>query len=193
MTAGRGIVHAEMPKSEEVEGFQLWVNLKSSDKMCNPAYQEKSNSQLPKAYKEGVQVTIIAGESLGVVSEIRTRTPAYYLDISMEQNSNLLQNIPIGWNSYIYVLNGSVEISNKIVGQFQAAVLTNRENKVLINSLAQSRLLLLAGEPIGETVVNYGPFVMNTQREIQQCLDDYRSGRNGFEGARTWQPRYITN
>ena len=95
MTAGRGIVHCEMPNSDEVEGFQLWVNLKAADKMCEPAYQEKSNSQLPKASKEGVQVTIIAGESLGIVSEIITRTPAYYLDITMERSSNLLQNLPI--------------------------------------------------------------------------------------------------
>lgn len=193
MTAGRGIVHAEMPSSEEIEAFQLWVNLKASDKMCEPAYQEKSNSQLPKASKDGVEVTIIAGESLGVVSEIITRTPAYYLDIRMQANSSILQNIPMGWNSYLFVLNGEIEIEGTKVRPLKAAVLTVNAGKVVVSSNVESRLVLLAGEPIGEPIVNYGPFVMNTEEEIQRTIDDYRTGRNGFEGARNWQPRFIKN
>lgn len=193
MTAGRGIVHAEMPNSDRVEAFQLWVNLKSADKMCEPGYQEKKNSELPKAHRDGVEVTVIAGESLGVTSEIITRTPAYYLDIKMQPNSSLLQAVPVGWNSYIYVLSGEIQIEGTVVLPFNAGILTKNQPNVVISSNTESRLLFLAGEPIGENIVNYGPFVMTTQNEIQTAINDYRSERNGFEGAQSWQPRFITN
>jgi quercetin 2,3-dioxygenase len=193
MTAGRGIVHVEMPSSDEVEGFQIWVNLKSSDKLCDPSYQEKSALTIPKASKDGVEVTIIAGESLGKVSEIHTKTPAYLLDINLQINSSLLQHIPPGWNIFVYVIQGKIEIEGVEVDTGHAAVLTESQPDLIISSNLESRVLLLAGEPIGENIVSHGPFVMNTGKEIKKCIDDYMNGKNGFEGAINWEPRYITN
>lgn len=96
MTAGRGIVHAEMPGTHRMEGLQLWVNLRAADKMCNPVYQEKTNSELKKASSEGVEVTILAGESLGARSETVTKTPAYYLDVQMNPGTQFVQRVENG-------------------------------------------------------------------------------------------------
>ena len=93
----------------------------------------------------------------------------------------------------MFVLSGEIEIEGTKVRPLKAAVLTVNAGKVVVSSNVESRLVLLAGEPIGEPIVNYGPFVMNTEEEIQRTIDDYRTGRNGFEGARNWQPRFIKN
>jgi redox-sensitive bicupin YhaK (pirin superfamily) len=192
MTAGRGIVHVEMPQTDEVEGFQLWVNLKSSEKMCEPAYQEMKNETISKVLAEGVKVTIIAGNALGVVSPTRTRTPVIYLDVELQDSVEFEQDIERGWNSFIYVFEGAVRIGQQRVGTKKAAVLTTEQEKAVFKAEGNARFLLLAGRPIGETVVNHGPFVMNTQKEIQKCIHDYTRGVNGFEGAVGWEPRYIT-
>ncbi|KAJ8297493.1 hypothetical protein KUTeg_024024 [Tegillarca granosa] len=128
MTAGRGIVHCEMPYGDEVShGLQLWVNLAKKDKMIQPAYQELLDKDIPRTTKDGVTVKVIAGESFG---------------IQMEPGSKLFQPIPTGWTSFIYILAGTAV---------------------------------------------FGPFVMNTQEEIQQAMVDFRSGKNGFENANKWQ------
>lgn len=189
MTAGRGIVHAEMPGTPKMEGLQLWVNLKSSDKLCQPSYQEKTASEIPKASRDGVEVTIIAGESLGVRSETVTRTPAYFLDFKMQAGSSLAQNINNGWNSYMYMLEGKVRVSGRELKQGEVAVFDKNGNSVDVQCIERCRFVLLAGEPIGESIVQYGPFVMNENREIQEAMQDYRMGRNGFEGASMWRSR----
>jgi quercetin 2,3-dioxygenase len=189
MTAGRGIVHAEMPGTNRMEGLQLWVNLSSRDKMCEPDYQEKKSSEIVTASKDGVEVRIIAGESLGQRSETVTRTPAFYLDIKMNTGAELVQNVPSGWNSFIYLLSGKVAIGNKEVKSNQAAVLSVEGNTVIIKALEHSRLALLAGRPIGEKIVQYGPFVMNENVQINEAMRDYSAGINGFEGSRNWNSR----
>ncbi|XP_066510489.1 pirin-like isoform X2 [Hoplias malabaricus] len=109
MTAGRGVVHAEMPMSDEpIHGLQLWVNLRKADKMVEPQYQELKNQQIPKPSKDGVTVTIISGESLGVKSKVYTRTPTIYLDFRLKQGSKYVQPVPSGWTAFIYTLSGSV-------------------------------------------------------------------------------------
>ena len=189
MTAGRGIVHAEMPSTDRMEGLQLWVNLRSSDKMCEASYQEKTNQQLAKARKQGVEVTIIAGECLGVRAETVTRTPAYFLDISMQAGSDLQQNVTVGWNSYVYVISGRIRVGETEVRANQAAVLSVDGAAVLFNAVENSRFAFLAGQPIGEKIVQHGPFVMNQDSQINEAMRDYQSGRNGFEGAGGWRSR----
>ena len=192
MTAGKGIVHVEMPHSNEVEGLQLWVNLKSSDKMCQPYYQDMKNETMSKVNTDQVQVTVIAGQSMGVSSPTITKTPAYYLDISLKDQAEYIQSFVQGWNSLVYVLEGGVRIGSQRVLKGKAAVLTTQELECRFEGLGNSRFILLAGEPIGEAVAQYGPFVMNTQSEIQKTLQDYNKGKNGFEGALGWEPRFLT-
>ncbi|CAH1267727.1 Hypp3782 [Branchiostoma lanceolatum] len=111
MTAGRGIVHCEMPGDEtESHGLQLWINLKKADKMMEPAYQELLSKDIPKPSKDGVTVAVIAGESLGVKSKVYTRTPTMYLDFKLEPRAKYTQAVPKGWNGFVYVLSGHVHL-----------------------------------------------------------------------------------
>ncbi|XP_056591313.1 pirin isoform X2 [Triplophysa dalaica] len=109
MTAGRGVIHAEMPVSDgRIHGIQLWVNLKSADKMVEPQYQELKGKDIPKPSKDGVTVTVISGEALGVKSKIYTRTPTIYLDFKLKGGAKHMQPVPKGWTAFIYTLAGSV-------------------------------------------------------------------------------------
>ncbi|XP_022523890.2 pirin isoform X2 [Astyanax mexicanus] len=109
MTAGRGVVHAEMPQSEEpICGLQLWVNLRKADKMVEPQYQELKSKQIPKPSKDGVTVAVISGEALGVKSKIYTRTPTTFLDFRLSEGAKHVQPISSGWTAFIYTLSGSV-------------------------------------------------------------------------------------
>ncbi|XP_028836505.1 pirin isoform X5 [Denticeps clupeoides] len=111
MTAGRGVVHAEMPVSDQpAYGLQLWVNLKKADKMVEPQYQELKSSQVPKPSKDGVTVAVISGEALGVKSKIYTRTPTLYLDFKLQSGAKHVQPVPAGWTSFLYTLNGTVHV-----------------------------------------------------------------------------------
>lgn len=192
MTAGRGIVHVEMPHSDEVEGLQLWVNLRSSEKMCQPYYQDMKNETMSKVLNDDVQVTIIAGQALGVSSPTITKTPATYLDVTIKSGSSYTQQFTAGWNTLIYVLEGEIKIGQQRVSKQRAAILTAEETNCNFEGVTKSRFIILSGEPIRETVSHYGPFVMNTQSEIQKTLRDYSQGQNGFEGAIGWEPRYLT-
>ncbi|XP_072470418.1 pirin isoform X2 [Notamacropus eugenii] len=111
MTAGRGILHAEMPCSEEiVHGLQLWVNLRSSEKMVEPHYQGLKSKEIPKPSKNGVTVSVISGEALGVKSKIFTRTPTLYLEFKLDQGAKHSQPVPEGWTAFIYTVSGNVYI-----------------------------------------------------------------------------------
>lgn len=191
MTAGRGIMHAEGPKDGPLEGIQLWVNLRSNLKMCEPAYQHILSETIAIARGDGSLVKIIAGQALGISSPTITRTPAYYLDIDLQANKDFHQTIPSGWNSLIFMLNGSVTIEGTQLSKGQCGVLDQAGEDVFIHSDNDSRLILLAGEPLNEPIVQHGPFVMNTQAEIQQAINDFRHGRNGFEGADTWESTIV--
>lgn len=189
MTAGRGILHAEMPSTDKMEGIQLWVNLKASDKMCEAAYQEKTSEEILKTTGNGVTVTIIAGESLGAKAETVTKTPAFFLDILMQTGSELVQQVNEGWNSFIYVISGKVRVGPTEISTNQAAILTKEEGTVLFNSLENCRFIFLAGCPIGEKIVQHGPFVMNNENQIHEAMRDFQNGTNGFEGAHNWRSR----
>jgi len=189
MTAGRGIMHSEMPGNEPTRGLQLWVNLKSTDKMVEPEYQELVSNDIPIAEKNGVKVKVIAGESFGVKSEVRTRTPTYYLDFELAENSEeTVQEVPEGWTTFVYVLEGKVDFSGKTVKAHHTAVFGGGDCINFSNAdTGTSRFVMISGEPIGEPIVQHGPFVMNTEEEIEQAITDYQRGQNGFEKVRTWR------
>ncbi|XP_007431933.1 pirin [Python bivittatus] len=199
MTAGRGIVHAEMPCSEEpAHGLQLWINLRSSDKMIEPQYQELKNEEIPKPSQNGVTVSVISGEALAVKAKVYTHTPTLYLDFKLIKGAKHTQPIPKGWTAFIYTLSGSVYIGPAIIQQkvepHNTAVLSDGDCVQLENKdPAVSHFVLVAGEPIKETVIQHGPFVMNTQDEILQAIDDFKNARNGFERATTWKSKIGTN
>jgi len=193
MTAGKGIVHAEMPGSYEEEsvGFQLWINLASKDKFCNPEYQEIPREKVPIAKNENVTVKVIAGESLGMKGPIFARTPALYLDVEMGPNATFEQNIPKEWNAFGYVYKGEAFFGGKQtkVGKNTTVILKKDDNDTLIVETKgeSAKFILIAGLPMNESVVSYGPFVLSTEKQLTQTFEDYQFGKNGFENAPGWQ------
>ncbi|MDO8774727.1 MAG: pirin family protein [Burkholderiaceae bacterium] len=185
MTAGKGVIHSEIPQQEEgvMEGFQLWLNLHSSEKMNAPWYRDFQNVTLPKLQTEqGVDVTVIAGTSHGVKGAVtREITQPLYLDVHMPQGSRFAQKLPADHNAFIYVYRGEVTISGHPVPRQRMAILVNNAETdgVVIESSADSKLILVSGKPLKQPIVQYGPFVMNTQQEIYQALSDFRDGHLG--------------
>jgi len=192
MTAGKGIVHSEMPLgSGDSHGLQLWVNLYSKDKMCDPAYQELQAEEITTVRKDGITAIVIAGEAFGVESKVTTRTPIHYLHFIMEANTVLQQKIPVDWTAFIYVLSGRVKVkddgSQFIEAHNTVALTVSGDGVSVIAGDQGSSFVLISGKPIGEPVVQHGPFVMNTQKEILEAFDDYHNGKNGFERAPGWE------
>ena len=185
MTAGKGIIHSEMPEQEKglLAGFQLWVNLPAKQKMVPPKYQEKTSEEINNEVRSnGTKLKIIAGTSnqgtKGVIDN-ETINPIYW-DIEMPLNADLEETIPQGHNAFIYLIEGELLIGNsaKSVSKGQLAVLDDGSS-VAIKAKQASRFLIIAGKPIGEPVERAGPFVMNTKQEIQQAFNDYQSGKFG--------------
>ncbi|XP_061608725.1 pirin isoform X8 [Phyllopteryx taeniolatus] len=195
MTAGRGVVHAEMPMSEEpLVGLQLWVNLSRQNKMVEPAYQELRSSEIPKPTQGGVTVAVISGEALGAKAKVFTRTSTMYLDFALRTGAQHVQPVPSGWTAFIYTLSGTIDVGPDEEQQkvephhtvvFGDGDCVRFENK----GYDISHFVLIAGEPINEPVVKHGPFVMNTQEEISQAISDYRNAQNGFERALNWRSK----
>ncbi|KAI9135943.1 RmlC-like cupin domain-containing protein [Paraphysoderma sedebokerense] len=201
MTAGRGILHAEVPGIDEVaRGLQLWVNLPKSHKMMEPRYQELLAKNVPEANLDGVKIKVIAGESHGVKAVVRTITPIMYLDVSLEANKKVELSIPPTYNGFIYILSGSAQVgATNTEGKHGSTLVLDpaipksdlnakNESKVPVSSQENGcRLVAIAGEPIGEPIFQRGPFVMTTQDEIVQAFVDFRSAKNGFERAALWE------
>lgn len=187
MTAGRGIVHAEMPLSDSATGLQLWLNLPKSKKMIAPSYQDLTSENVPVAHNEdgSVRVKVIAGESYGVKAKVHTNSPIYYLDVTIKPGGSFEQNVPEKWTAFVYTLDGSASFGQDGTRSDPhcTLVLDSEENDFIVKSENGARFVLIAGEPLGEPVVQHGPFVMNTAEEIQQAMLDYSMNQNGFEGA----------
>ncbi len=183
MTAGRGVIHSELPEQEEgvMEGFQLWLNLPARDKMCEPWYRDFKAQDLPRFQTpDGVNVTVIAGHSHGTQGAVqRQATAPLYLDMHLSAGSRFEQVIPPGHNAFVYVYRGEVRIGEHAVPTQRMALLRNDESAdgVVIEAESEARALLIAGQPLQEPIAQYGPFVMNTQEEIYQALSDLRAGR----------------
>ncbi len=185
MTAGKGVIHSEIPQQEEgiMEGFQLWLNLPRRDKMNTPWYRDFKNDELPKfVTQEGVAVTVIAGASHGVCGAVtRDTTQPHYLDLHLPAGARFAQPLPAGHNAFVYVYRGEVSIAGKPVPVQRMAILANEPlaDGVVIEASADAKVLLISGQPLQEPIVQYGPFVMNSQDEIYQALSDFRDGRLG--------------
>jgi len=187
MTAGRGIIHSELPEQEDgrMEGFQLWLNLPAKDKMRAPWYRDITPAEIPQfTTGQGVAVRVIAGSSHGVDGAMqRDVTEPLYLDVEIPAGATFEQALPASHNAFVYVYRGGVKIDGTDVQVQRMAILGNGKEAdgVRITAGAASRVLLIAGKPLGEPIAQYGPFVMNTQEEIFQAVKDYQSGKFGPE------------
>ena len=189
MTAGRGLIHSEMPEQEEgvMEGFQLWLNLPGKDKLCAPWYQDIQSHQLPETTTaEGVRVRVIAGHSHGVDALVaRQGTEPLYLDLHFPAHSNARfeQALPATHNAFVYVYRGSLEVQSdqgaSPVPIKRMGLLHNEGDGLRLQGSAGTRALLIAGKPLREPIVQYGPFVMNSREQIMQAVEDYRQGLMG--------------
>lgn len=182
MTAGRGVIHSELPEQEEglMEGFQLWLNLPAAGKMQPPWYRDFKAADLPQLQLPGVNLTVIAGQSQGMAGAVqRERTEPLYLDLHMSAGSRFSQPLPASHNAFIYVYRGQVSLAGQSVPVQKMAILANdpASDGVQIEASQDSRLLLIAGRPLREPIVQYGPFVMNTKQEIYQAVTDFQSGK----------------
>lgn len=185
MTAGKGIIHSEMPKQKDgmLWGFQLWINLPAKYKMVPPRYQDLPKSTIPVlSYKNQGTIKIIAGNSLdsngtavyGPVKDIVTNP--LYLDVYLPPHESFTQSIPFNHTVIVYPYEGDLLIENKPVSTSVAALLGNGETVTIETSSNPTRFLLLAAGPINEPIARHGPFVMNTKEELQKAFEDYRSG-----------------
>jgi len=181
MTAGRGIVHSEMPEQEQglMRGFQLWVNLPARDKMGTPKYQEFAPERIPEATPAaGVSVKVIAGRIGDIHGPVQQpATDPVYLDVSLAAGALFEHAIPSGHNAFAYVYEGEISVDSARAGKGELLVFGNGDAVRFSGLGAQSRFILVAGKPIGEPIVRHGPFVMNTQSEIVQAIHDYQAGR----------------
>ncbi len=177
MTAGKGVIHSEMPKQTKglVRGFQLWMNLPKKLKMIDPAYNDISAEQIPRINFDGGIIKIIAGKYLENIGPGKPHTGMLYYDINLENNRNFEISINDGWNVFIYVYEGSI-ILDKIIPKGYLTVL-NQVGKIKLNGDSDgAQFILVAGEPLNEPVVRGGPFVMNTKSEVLQAFADYQNG-----------------
>jgi redox-sensitive bicupin YhaK (pirin superfamily) len=188
MTAAGGIVHEEFHGPEFAkngglfEVIQLWVNLPAKDKMAQPGYQAITGAQIPRVELAGGagSVRVIAGDYAGKAGPARTFTPMNIWDMRLRAGARIEFDVPGDYTTALFVLRGQIRLyGGELVGEAQIANFEREGGKVAIEGLQDTTLLLLNGKPIEEPVVGHGPFVMNTQKEIQQAIADYQSGRMG--------------
>ncbi len=188
MTAGRGIVHSEMPEQESgrMAGFQLWVNLAARDKLKAPEYRDIEPAAVPRFEQDGAQVRVIAGASHGVAGAVsRPTTEPIVLDLTLAPGARFETELPPGHNAFFYVYGGAVEVADERdapVERERMAILRNdpAADGVVLSAPADlhepARVLLVAGKPLHEPIAQYGPFVMNTTAELQQAVADFQRG-----------------
>jgi redox-sensitive bicupin YhaK (pirin superfamily) len=183
MTAGRGVIHSEIPQQEEgvMEGFQLWLNLPGREKMSPPWYRDFKAAELPAFVTDaGVAVTVIAGASHGVNGAVtRDATAPLYLDLHLPDGASFSQPLPAQHNAFLYVYRGALDVGGTAVPLQRMAILANdaQTDGVSVRAQGETRALLIAGQPLNEAIAQYGPFVMNTQQELRQALSDFQDGR----------------
>jgi quercetin 2,3-dioxygenase len=185
MTAGRGIIHSEMPEQEDgvMEGFQLWLNLPARSKMIPAWYRDIPKSEIPEYLTpEGVSVRVIAGTSNGITGAMtREDTEPLYIDIDLPAGSTFSTMIPATHNAFVYVYRGAITISGKALGENRMGILANtpQADGVTLSATVPAKAILVSGKPLGEPIMQHGPFVMNTKEEIYQAIRDYQEGRLG--------------
>jgi redox-sensitive bicupin YhaK (pirin superfamily) len=188
MTAGRGVIHSEMPEQQDglMEGFQLWLNLPARDKMNPPWYRDFKADEIPSFVTDDeVSVRVIAGESHGVAGAVRRAvTEPLYLDVHLPAGGRFAQPVAPNARAFVYAYRGEVAIAGTAVPERNMAILANdgADGVVLEAGSQPVRVLLVAGLPLDEPIVQHGPFVMNTEAEIYAAVSDYKEGRLGQEG-----------
>ena len=185
MTAASGIVHAEYREREfarrggVLHGVQLWLNLPATQKMRPPGYQELSAAQIPVVAGDGASVRVIAGSHGGVHGPAHSFTPVTLLHASVDAGAGVTFDLPAAQNAAVYVVSGAAVIGGKRVGASELALFSAAAGNITVRATQATELLVIGGEPIGEPVVSWGPFVMNTREEIVQARKDYAAGRMG--------------
>jgi redox-sensitive bicupin YhaK (pirin superfamily) len=183
MTAGRGLIHSELPEQEEgrMEGFQLWLNLPGKDKMCEPWYHDFQSDDIPEfLHPQGPTVRVIAGSTHGVTGAVqRQATQPLIVDIHFPTMGHFKHALPPSHNAFVYVYRGEVKVNGTKVPQQRMAILNNAPDSdgIILESDGESRVLVIAGQPLNEPIMQYGPFVMNTEDELRQAVMDFREGR----------------
>ena len=180
MTAGKGVVHSEMPEQKEglVRGFQLWLNLPKKKKMIDPSYNDIQAKDIPVVDIDGGVVKIISGEYMGVRGPGKPHTDVLYLDVHLDKDAKATVPINKDWNAFIYIYDGEIN-ADKLISKGTLAVLEYTDVFECKSLLNETRFLLIAGDPIGEPVARGGPFVMNSKAEVMQAFEDYQSGKLG--------------
>lgn len=180
MKAASGVIHSEMPRQVDglLRGFQLWINLPATEKMSDPAYQEFASRQIPEVNAEGKQVRVLAGEYQGQAGIIHDpHTQVCYLDVRLAAGVDFKLPLPTSHNAFIYVFEGNATSQEQILPQHSLVVLGQGDEIVVQAGSEGARFILVAGKPLNEPIVQYGPFVMNTREEINQAIADYQTNQ----------------
>jgi redox-sensitive bicupin YhaK (pirin superfamily) len=183
MTAGRGIVHSEFPEQQEglMWGFQLWVNLPSTDKMTAPRYQDIQADGIPEVeLRPGARARVLVGSVNGVAGPVtNVATDPVYFDLHLDAGASYTAELPEGHNVFAYVYSGDAKVgaAGTSVSRGEMALTSQGKSLPVTAGAAGARLIVVGGRPLKEPVARYGPFVMNTQEEIRQAFADYQSGR----------------
>lgn len=189
MTAGKGVIHSEMPEQEEgvMEGFQLWLNLPAHQKMCTPWYRDIQSHEIPEfTTAQGVLVRVISGESHGKSGAMNRSatlypTQALFLDIHFNQDGIFEQALKAEHNAFLYTYRGATEVIGREgegnnVALHRMGILQNKGDQVQLRAKSGTRVLLIAGQALNEPIAQHGPFVMNTRLELIQAVEDYQNG-----------------
>jgi redox-sensitive bicupin YhaK (pirin superfamily) len=187
MTSGSGIIHSEGPSSSfakeggTLELIQLWVNLRREDKMTAPKYQDIKKDSIPTITEDNKKITwkVVAGEFREITGPASTFSPIVAVMGQLEPGGNTIIDLPVNYNVLLYVLNGAIESNGSIIDATHLAIFDQQSNTIELKALKDSKVLLLAGEPINEPISSYGPFVMNYPGEIRQAVMDYETGKMG--------------
>ncbi len=186
MTAGRGVVHSEQPFSKKAHGLQLWINLPKSKKMMEPRYQDQIKENVPTTTIGDASIKVIAGDLNDTKANVFTQTPMCYFDISLNGTTQIpLRN---DFHGFLYILEGECMVNDKLYDAHNTLVLNECKNDqnldtISLTSKQPCRVFLIAGVPINEPIAQRGPFVMNSEHEIAQAMQDFYEGKNGFEKA----------
>ncbi|MFO0453853.1 MAG: pirin family protein [Pseudomonadota bacterium] len=193
MTAGRGILHSEMPQQTEgrMRGFQLWLNLPAAEKMKPAGYRDLEPTQIPTAALPGARVRVLAGTLAATLSSataaaaaeptvgpiVGGATDPFYFDVGVEAAASLRIAVPPGHTVFAYAFEGTPRVGGRELPKSHLGVLVDGDAVEIVAGTQPARVLLIGGRPLREPVVHYGPFVMNSAQEIEQAIRDYRSGK----------------
>lgn len=180
MSAARGVIHSEIPQQENgvMAGFQLWINLPAHSKMADPWYQDVQRADLPQYLSpEGHQITVLAGTSQGVPGAVqRPDTDPLILDVHFSSAGTFTHELPTSHNAFLVVYEGSARLGDQVLTPHQLVLLANDGNQLHFEAEANTQVLIVAGKPLHEPIVQYGPFVMNSSEQIHQAIQDFRNG-----------------